>query len=201
MTRKPVLTKRDFVKRFQTGEFGNAPPTWNSLEEWFNTLPVGDSRKRLWDAQNSPIPRYHLRNKKAQGDTFYNLGALDLYLLWTTQPELWTEFYVSEMAPHKDQTIQGEVRLSYHGRGGLELFYTSVKLPMRDALKVEQQTAQGLEAEGLLQRNLSPGDVDWIKELLLEYPDHTVEFTGFSRPWGTLAEYGYRAVIWEVRAY
>ena len=41
--------------------------------------------------------------------------------------------------------------------------------------------------------------VEWIYELLENYPDHVIEFNCFTEPWGTLP--GYNVVFWEGRSY
>lgn len=198
--RLPVKSKQEFVRRFQTGEFGNRPPTWDSVSEWAEWYQSKYPISYVSSTDYRLLPTFHLRNRKTAGPTRYGLRG-DQLLAIANESMYQTGYYVSQMCPHEDQTIQGEVRLSPHGRGGLELFYTSVRLPMREALDMKSVTIQGLQAELVIRKSMSAGDTDWIKELLQEYPDHTVEFTAFNRPWGSLADYGYRAVIWEVRAY
>lgn len=37
-----------------------------------------------------------------------------------------------------------------------------------------------------------------IEDLMNEYPDHVIEFTCMTKPYGTL---GWKTVVWEVRNY
>lgn len=177
----PVLTKRDGVARYKAGEFGNASPTYNNRWELNN--------------QGSCARKYHLRNKVTGGETFYNLDFFECFHLWAKAPDP-DQWYCSEMAPHDQGTIQGEVM---QGPEGIELFYATAKIPMRDALRLEGQRVQGMLALGLLKTYLCPRSYDWMMVLLERYPSHVIEFTSFTCEWGTLA--GYNTIIWEIRNY
>jgi len=191
MPQRPVLNKPDFVRRYQAGEFGNASISWPTVPAWnlYDEEKGGDSDKNL----------YHMRNRITGGPTIYNLHRNELKRFakssWAQRPN----WYVSMMAPTHKTVIQGEIRLA---SGGLEVFYSPVKLPMRDALLDPLATTlRGLQAVMLLRGQMDPQSYDWIQVLLEEYPGHTVEFSTYQDPWGTLADMGYRTVIWEVRLY
>jgi hypothetical protein len=100
------------------------------------------------------------------------------------------------MAPTEETIFQGEVMW---GLWGLELTYTTVALPMRDALLKETKLARGIIATFLLKHFLCPNSYEWLQVLLDYYPDHVVEFSTYSVNWGTLP--GYNTVFWEVRKY
>lgn len=176
----PVLTKTDFVRRYAAGEFGNCSPTWQTVESF-----VGLRGKGL----------YHLRNREAGGQTFYNLGYYTCCQMWTDMPD-WKRWYVSEMAPTERTTLQGEVQQTERG---LSLYYTQVPKPMRDALKEDAHQVWGIITVTLLRQHLNSVSYDWLQVLLDRYPGHVVEFSAFSQEWGTIP--GYNTTFWEVRLY
>jgi hypothetical protein len=55
---KPVLSKRDFVRRYSQGEFGNASPTWNHVSDWGRAGYKG---------------LVHIRNRIAGEQTWYDV--------------------------------------------------------------------------------------------------------------------------------
>lgn len=184
-THRPVLSKRDFAKRYEAGEFGNHAPTWNTLSEF------------LASGYNGLI---HLRNRIAGGKTWYNVAPNDVDLYWQEalnsglKP---SDLYLSAMCPTEKTLIQGEIMQSEHG--GYNLYYTQVAKPMREALKESSKTTKGTLAMVFLGFYLDPNSIDWIRTLLTRYPGHVIEFSTFSVNWGTLP--GYNTVIWEVRNY
>lgn len=178
----PVLTKRDFVRRYAQGEFGNRAITWNTLGELFASDYSG---------------LVHLRNRAIGGKTWYNISPAKALRLWSSASSL-DDWYCSAMAPHEYNLLQGEVQQAWDG--GLVLTYSrALALPMRDALQASCLTATGLMVVSLLRQYLNPVSYDWLQELLDLYPGHVVEFSAFSRKWGTLPQYN--TVFWEVRSY
>ena len=189
---KPVKTKADFVRRYNRGEFGNASPTWPTVQDWAAD-PNGHGTKG-WNG-----PRlFHLRNRVKGGPTWYNLTVNDL--LWhighKLEPGTVADYYVSEMAPTALTTLQGEVR---DDPGGLTLTYSTVAKPMRDALRERTQHVSGLYSKALLRQAMNPVSYDWLCVLLQRYSGHVVEFSCYRYNWGTLP--GYDTVFWEVRNY
>ena len=185
LERTPVLSKADFVPRYKRGEFGNASPTWNEVDEWAEGNP------RLGAL-------YHIRNRVAGGPTWYNVQLLEMKEKWDNLVSRGIDpssLYISEMAPHEYNLIQGEVKTSEQH---LDLTYTLAKdLPMRDALLADLRTAQMTEAIMILQTFLCGNSWEWLNFLLDAYEGHIVEFSTFSIPWGTLP--GFNTVFWEVR--
>ena len=175
-----VKSKLDFVKRYKLGEFGNASPTWNSVKDFLEyyalEFPPDDQL-------------FHLRNASPGGRTLYNVTYQQI--IRTT---LVGEYYVSAMAPTDKTLIQGEVRRSTQG---LELRYTKVRRPMRDALNQEQDTVFGLRANTMLAFYMDAVSYDWLQFLLDNYVDHIVEFSVYSVNWGTIPNRN--TVFWEVR--
>lgn len=183
-SRNPVLTKRDFVERYQSGagEFGNRAPTWNTYEEF-----KASGYKGL----------VHLRNRIAGGPTWYNIPADEVWFKFCEVCTVMSgrDIYFSGMAPHDRNLLQGEVCQSTEH---LSLTYSTVpNLPMRDALTRKLQTAEGIRAVLLLRTNLCPNSYEWLQQLLDLYPDHVIEFSAFSCEWGTIP--GFNTVFWEVR--
>jgi hypothetical protein len=71
---------------------------------------------------------------------------------------------------------------------------------MRIALQEGGQHAHGLRASGLIKQHLCPNSQEWLEMLLERYLEHVIEFSTYSRKWGTLWP-SYNTVFWEVRAY
>lgn len=186
---KPVLTKADFVKRYQAGEFGNASPTWEGYAEWRRAQP--------W--KNGIGDLYHIRNRVAGGPTFYNVHWQQMEAAWVRACFLQhpRDYYISAMAPTDKTTCQGEVS---EGVWGLQLHYSLVpNKPMRAALAEGARDVTGLVASIVLGRFLNDLSYGWLRHLLEEYPSHVVEFSAYSVCWGTVP--GHNTVFWEVRKY
>lgn len=175
---KPVRTKKDFVRRYQQGEFGNRTPTWDRL---VNIDPS--------------YPLYHLRNQVAGGSTYYNLQLGRLGLLWVQQNQP-SDWYCAAMAPTEHTLIQGEVQRTAKG---LYLRYTRVRKPMREALASSQEHVWGLEAREILRHFMCGRSYEWLGYLLDTYIDHVVEFSTYGIDFGTVP--GVNTVWWECRLY
>lgn len=192
----PVLSKSDFVRRYQAGEFGNASPTWNDCDSFLawgqREFGTGPSRGL-----------YHLRNRTAGGATFYNLHWSECVARWLERPDR-ENWYVSAMAPTESTIIQGEVvQRCFVGDGsgaGLSLLYSRVRKPMRDALAEDSQTINGIAVNYVLEGAMDSNSYEWLQTLLLRYPGHVVEFSTYSTQWGTLYPL-FNTVFWEVRLY
>lgn len=182
----PVRTKANFVQRYAAGEFGNAAPTWLDVNDY------------LASGYDEPV---HLRNRAAGGPTYYNLPG-PVALLSALADRDPAGYYVSAMAPTEQTILQGEVQLAVPGSGrvGLELYYTTVKKPMRTALTERAATAHGIIADSLIVAHLCPNSQEWLSELIARYPGHVVEFSTYSVRWGTLFP-KFNTVFWEVRLY
>ena len=184
MNQKPVLSKEDFVLRYEKGEFGNQAPTWNTIQEFLESDYFG---------------LVHIRNRVKGGPTWYNIDVREIYRVWNKilntgiKPQ---ELYISGMASHERGTIQGEVCQSSNF---LDLTYCSARLPMRIALQEKATYVNGLEAVGLLKKHMNANSYGWFCDLLETYPEHVVEFSCFEVNWGTIP--GHNTVFWECRKY
>jgi len=176
------------VTRYQKGEFGNAGPTWLTVQDWLDD-PQGHGTTG-WNG-----PRlFHLRNKVPGGPTFYDLTVNQVLSKVEALQSSISDFYLSEMAPTSQTLIQGEVK---RGLMGLELRYSQERMTMRAALQTSQETTAGLRAVFLLRKYLDASSYDWLMELLDLYQNHIVEFSTYSVCWGTLPNRN--TVFWEVR--
>lgn len=189
---RPVLTKRDFVDRYRKSEFGNASPTWNTLEDFLKELESAGTTqiRREW----RPNERFHLRSRIAGGPTYYNLFWHECVNRWSLEKEP-KDWYVSEMAPNC-YLLNAEVMQSERG---LDLFYSTVNKPMREALREKSERVSGITSVLTLRRYLDPNSLDWLYVLLERYRGHVVEFSTFARKWGTIP--GYNTCFWEIRNY
>jgi hypothetical protein len=179
----PVLTKVDFVRRYQVSEFGNRAPTWDNIEEFLQSQYRG---------------LVHIRNRAAGGPTWYDVPAENVmtmyYSILDRNKATEKSLYFSGMAPTEKTTFQGEVVQSTNY---LDLFYSHVPLPMRGSLLQGGRQVSGLKALWLMKTYMDPSSFDWVQELLEEYPGHVIEFSCYSANWGTVPHRN--TVIWEVR--
>lgn len=194
----PVLTKQDFVKRYALGEFGNCSPTWNSYEEWVVANPNDKETIATINGIKIGGTKYHIRNRIQGAMTWYDVPSYEMFIAWDIacgqfEPH---NLYISAMAPTHLTTLQGYLS---DRECGLRLAYSTVKKPMRDSLIEGEQHAWGQTVKLLLQQYLNHNSYNWLQWLLEAYPNHTVEFSCYSRCWGNLS--GYNTVFWEVRAY
>ncbi len=186
MNYRPVMTKRDFVYRYKKGEFGNAAPTWDYVIDFISD-------------PNTPSGPFHLRNRIVGGPTYYDLSEHELvekYQLCLANGGRSGDYYVSAMAPTEKTVIQGEVMQGYNS---LNLHYSTIKKPMRDALSLKARTVVGVHARMMLDQTMCPNSRGWLDILLDRYHGHVIEFSVYDCEWGTVP--GFNTVFWEVRNY
>lgn len=188
----PIMTKKQFVNLYSRGMLGNASPTWNTFTE-FNKY-VAETYGNVDIECDSP-QRYHLRNRKTGGVTFYDLHYAEAWQTWLNLgSERGRGFYCSAMAPTELTLINGEVMQSEQG---LQLFYSTVPKPMRDSLKEGGKQVTGVVASRIIQHFMNAKSWDWMQVLLDRYPFHVVEFSCYDRCWGTVP--GFNTCFWEIR--
>lgn len=190
----PVLTKEDFVRRYAAGEFGNRSPTWNGIVEWATAYPMVPGPYVEW----ADCELFHIRNRVAGATTWYNVRKYEMFEAWDYACSKFapSQLYISAMAPTHLTTLQGELQRSIRG---LDLYYSTVKKPMRDSLVEGGRQVSGATAVCLLRSYLDASSYEWVELLLDRYPDHVIEFSAYSRCWGTVPRRN--TVIWETRAY
>lgn len=179
---KPVTNKVDFYQRFYAGEFGNHGPMWKSLSDWRKSRyanPIAIRTVKIGGRCDYNIPRSEVESRTAE---FIRQG--------------WKELNWSAMAPTDRTIVQGEACLL---PGGLSLYVSREKLPMRDALRVGGRQLNGVLAHALLRGACDPDSYDQLNHLLDSYDGHVVEFSTFECCWGVIDNRN--TVIWEVRKY
>jgi hypothetical protein len=141
---------------------------------------------------------FHVRNRIAGGQTWYNIHGRNLVGVWNSACDLVGEknLYISAMAPTEQTLFQGEVQRSERY---VDLQYATLAKPMRDALRERGKSVGGIIAVSLLRYYLCPQSYDWLQYLFDAYPDHIVEFSTYSVEWGTVP--GHNTVFWEIRQY
>lgn len=161
------------------GRFGNYPLAWESLQEVLESSYRGHISLRSRQTSN-PIRLYHI--------PFSDLNTT-LAKLPIEQTKYGLVF--SESPDDSKRTIQGEW-------DGFSLTYSFYKAPMRLAFEKQMLHAEGAKARWLLKSYLDVSDYEWLGELIEDFPNHIVEFSGFSCRVGVLRRY---AVFWECRLY
>lgn len=189
----PVLNKSDMVKRWVAGEFGNSIKCWDSWDAY-----VEDVGREKWASESPVALRY-----KDPGAPFcrYDLTFEDAVEQVRDWEEDYKHFDISKVwvndsnNPDRYLRLQGEVARSHRG---LELRWSPLKKKMRHALAEDERNAVGMQAQAILREHLDPVAYDWLEVLLERYPDHVVEFSTWSVPFGVL---GWNTVFWECRLY
>jgi len=177
--------KREFISRFNEGEFGNKPRIWT---EWTD----------LRDSDYSG--KVTIRHKEPNGPCFYEIYAEDLRR--GRLPKGCDELYMchfNESMPDDLLSIQGNIytfdsaiRLTYSTKPGLR-FREAVTYPYG-------KFADGLLAHSLLKFYLSPSDYEDLNYLLDTYDDcKVIEFSTYRVNVGVLPNR--KTVWWEVRNY
>lgn len=175
----PVRSKQEFLYRYLQGEFGNRTETWLTQDEFLGVEYDG---------------LVCLRSRQIGGDCHYDLTPEDALRIWNSL--LKGGYYLSAKAPDDKLTFQGEVVQSAKS---LNLLFSTVKLPMREALASSSENVNGAVAQLMLEYYLNPKSMDWLNHLLVEYPLHAIEFSCYSCYIGNLR--GFNTLFWEVRHY
>jgi hypothetical protein len=175
MNAERVADKSQMCKLLKLGEFGNTMETWM---DWLS-----------WERRTRNPWRVSLRTRKPGGE--FISGCSPNFV----SREHLTEFYVSEIAPHHAQSIQGEFTFE---ECGPYLYYTYDKDYMRKALVKDPHHARGVKALSLLRFYLDGTSFENMMDLCDRFYGACIEFTAFERSVGTL---GWNTVFWEVRHY
>lgn len=181
-------SKREFYKFFERGHYGNRTRTSSNIHDFCESVGL-----------------CAIRTKHPGGRCVYDIDPEDLNVVWDSflaSGYTESDLNISEMAPTHQLVVQGEVMRSSRG---IELLYSTLKLPMRRALATQSQSLFGLAASAFLQSRMDPGSWDWLQYLLDEYDadysrSSVIEFSTFTCPCGIFAEDGYNTIFWEVRA-
>lgn len=174
-------TKRKMYEHYYAGRLGNKPRTWKRTIDLIDSDYRGLISIRSLQISN-PVRKYHVPYESFQS------VLRELHRLNGIEPE---DLTFVEAPDDTARSIQGEY-------DGYHLTYSFEPLPMRLAMDKDTRHARGVFASVLLKVHLDPVDYDWLQELLVLYPDHTIEFSGFTKPVGELKT---KMLVWEVRAY
>jgi hypothetical protein len=182
---KRIPNKTLMYALFNAGKLGNTPLNYDTLEECLENVEHGLVGMRCRRVGGPCIAMKTPAELMEATESLFANG-------WRE-----SDFTYGESPAHQYQTLQGEVQRSERY---LDLTYTTVQAPMRQALAKETKHASGLEAKVILEHYLDPNTYADIMELLDTYDGAVVEFTAFDRPMG--GRYKHRnALIWEVRNY
>lgn len=104
------------------------------------------------------------------------------------------EFVVQPMLNDQWRTVQGE--LIYEP--DLKMWWSTMKRPMRQALREEPRWSNGAETMSVLAHYMDASSFADVFEIMDKYPNAVVEFGCFDRGVGVLRR---NTIIWEVREY
>jgi hypothetical protein len=183
---KKIRNKSDYLFMWHEKLLGNKALTWNSFQEAIDS------------GWKKPICFRGKKNIK-RSLVHYNISlnkVKEKIQFLETQGIKESDLTFNQSMPDEDLTIQGELTLSHRG---LELHYTTKKVPMNQALKKEQINTHGLQAILLLKRYTDPASYEDLNLLLDIFPDAVIEFSCYRIPIGHIK--GRNTVIWEVRNY
>lgn len=172
-------TKGEMYRALYAGRFGNYPRAWQSLKEVLESGYSGHVSIRSKQTSN-PVKLYHVPADELAGKVHSLPPAhRDAGLVFSESPD------------DSKRTIQGEY-------DGFNLTYSFYQAPMRLAFEKQMLHAEGPSARWLLKRYLESADLEWLDDLLLDFPGHVVEFSAFSCRVGMDRRW---MIVWEVRAY
>jgi hypothetical protein len=180
-----ITSKRQFLRLWEEGTFGNKPNTWRKIDEAEQSGFAGEVALRYAGSLNK-APHLVMASVSSLRAAMEELKAQG----WQEK-----DFFVSEVIPAPLYAINGEVIALPEG---LFLTYSTVPALMRESLRLGAKNVSGLTAKIVLSTLLEPQDLDYLHEILASYPEHAVEFSGLGQPVGSLKR---RLIIWEVRFY
>lgn len=179
-----INTKKQFYTFYSNNTLINKIPTWYSFEELKNSSYRGKVGIRL----------NYINKKTAFNIPFEKIpSVLDEF-----EKEGISRDQVNFVMAQPDHKIilLGETKIT---EKGLYLMYSTVKKPMKNALKEETKHAFGLEAKLLLKNSLWPQSYSELMTLFELFPDSVIEFTAYSQYFGLLPNRN--TIFWEVRNY
>lgn len=170
--------KADTIVALQEGLFGNAPRQWQT--------PAEVER----DVGQLPIV---VRPRVPGGRCWYEIPIGE----WLGIPgEIRVaDYYFNEPIAPATVTLNAEVT---RAAGEVEMFFSTEPLHMRPALRQHGRRTRGLRALTILRARACERGREVVEGLMDQYPDHVVEFTCMTKPYGTL---GWKTVVWELRSY
>lgn len=165
-----------------------------------NTLRTWAKLKTLRPVLTSGVPRVSIRYLD-WGSKFkaHNVALGELEQTCArlrTQGAEFSKMVFNETPPDTRVRLQTDVMLTTEG---WTLFYSRQKnMRHREALALDGQQVSSLRALEILQSALWPSDMEDLRVLMEQYPDHVVELTSFDVAVGKIPHRN--TIIWEVRA-
>lgn len=175
-----ITTKEHMYRLLMNGRFGNYVRSWRTIADIQLSGYTGHVSLRSLEI-NNPVRLYHVPME---------LLVTTIFELPDSQKHAGLMF--SESPDDTYRLIQGEY-------DGINFTYSFINAPMRLAFDQQRLHANRLQAHWLLKAHMTAGDRDWLEQLLVDFPNSTVEFSCFKRPIGTVP--GSQTIFWEVRHY
>lgn len=170
---KRVNTKAEMYQLLQAGAFGNTARQWNIYTDLVASDYRGLVGVRSMLVGGKFLPHVPFEQVVDAPNCIYNEMQNDDYIL-----------------------LQGE---TYRSVNGLYVYASTVKKPMRQALREGGRHFFRSAARAALEVTLWPSDIDALNGLMADYPESVVEFSTYSRAVGILPMSN--TLIWEVRNY
>lgn len=175
-------SKADNIRALRLGLFGNAPKQWNTV---FDV-----------EADVGPDHPIVVRPRTPGGRCWYDTTLREWgWKFCVGEDGDPNEYYFNEPIAKDSVLLNAEVTRMF---GQLEMYCSTEPDHMRPALRSSGRRLFGLTALMMLRSRCCDRGRETIEGLLEAYPDHVIEFTAMSRPYGTL---GWSSVVWEVRNY
>lgn len=181
-----IRSKTRSVELLRSGAFGNTMQLWDTLEAFLTSRFQGNIGIRYKETKGGGfwVPNVPWDKVAEATRQLVAQGAKRELIFYT------------EMCDHARSVVSGEV--ARFETGYLDLTYSRLLLPLREAIAADPHYVHGIVAVVTLKHLVGEEWYDWFMHLLDEYPGHVVEFSTFERPLGILGEY---TVVWEVRQY
>lgn len=177
-------TKAEMYRRLRAGEFGNTLRVWDTIEDVIDSGYDGELGLRCVGSGGG-------------GPFIPNLTIIEAMFRGAILAKAHKVLYC-EASPDEHLIVNAEL-IGQSYLGGPRLEYSTVKKPMRDALRDQRLHAQGPLCVYILRHVLSGQSYDDVCWLMDTFPDAVIELSVFSTFLGPLR--GRNHVIWEVRDY
>lgn len=184
---KQIANKREAVRLFSLGYFGNMVRQWDTFEQLMKDL-----------FQGNIVIRQKERQRGGRGVTIYDVPKDEVSLRIDSLRRRGVKpstLYFNEAIIPSTVIFQGEI---IRNVGGLYLLYSTLPAHMHDALLKEPKHAFGLKVKLLMERYLCYEGLICIFDFLERFVDHVIEFTCCSQALGNLS---WRTIIWECRKF
>lgn len=186
----PITRKDQMYRLLMGGAFGNTNPSYNSLDDWYKSLP------------DSPIKTWGIRSLDPGGPCQFYVPTLAVPETCAAFIRQGSNFNISPMIDYfRTVTLWADVFDDPAGSGlkvyGIE--YPKRGASWREFMPIEGKTWEGTLARCLLRKHLNPSSLADLWAIFEHWPNHVVELSAVEGTYGTVP--GRNAVIWEVRNY